>query len=227
MGKNNIHAGHRDRVKEEFRTGGLTAFPDHKALELLLYYAIPQGDTNELAHVLIQRFGSLSGVMDAAVEELERVSGVGRHTATLLHMIPALGGKYLASRSDTEEIIDSTSRARELLTPYFFGARNEMIYLACLDAKYKLLGVRKVGEGSVNSAEVTTRKVMENALSLNASIVLLAHNHTSGLALPSDADRATTSYLRQILARVDVELRDHFIFCDDDMVSLRDSGFFM
>ena len=99
-----------------------------------------------------------------------------------------------------------------------------MVYLVCMDAKYKVLGCHKLGEGTVNAADITPRRVVELALAHNASAVLLAHNHVSGLALPSNADLMTTQQLRAILRSVDVELLDHLIFTDDDMVSLKDSG---
>ncbi len=213
-------------MKEEYLAHGLQGVPDHKALELLLFYAIPQGDVNGLAHALMERFGSLSGVLDAPVEELTKVPGVGVHTAILLNLIPAMGGKYLSSRSSMEadDRIDTSMAARRLFTPYFFGARNEMIYLACLDSKLKLLGVRKVTEGIATLSEIVNRKVLEHALSLNAAVVLLAHNHPSGLALPSDADKLATKRLKKLFTAVDIELRDHLIFVDEDMVSMRDSG---
>ena len=221
-----VHGGHRQRMKEEYLAHGLQGVPDHKALELLLFYAIPQGDVNGLAHALMERFGSLSGVLDAPVEELTKVPGVGVHTAVLLNLIPAMGGKYLSSRSSMEadDRIDTSMAARRLFTPYFFGARNEMIYLACLDSKLKLLGVRKVTEGIATLSEIVNRKVLEHALSLNAAVVLLAHNHPSGLALPSDADKLATKRLKKLFTAVDIELRDHLIFVDEDMVSMRDSG---
>ena len=221
-----VHGGHRQRMKEEYLAHGLQGVPDHKALELLLFYAIPQGDVNGLAHALMERFGSLSGVLDAPVEELTKVPGVGVHTAILLNLIPAMGGKYLSSRSSMEadDRIDTSMAARRLFTPYFFGARNEMIYLACLDSKLKLLGVRKVTEGIATLSEIVNRKVLEHALSLNAAVVLLAHNHPSGLALPSDADKLATKRLKKLFTAVDIELRDHLIFVDEDMVSMRDSG---
>ena len=221
-----IHDGHRQRVKAEFLSSGGQNWPDHRLLELLLFYAIPQGDVNGLAHALMERFGSLSGVLDAPVEELTKVPGVGVHTAILLNLIPAMGGKYLSSRSSMEadDRIDTSMAARRLFTPYFFGARNEMIYLACLDSKLKLLGVRKVTEGIATLSEIVNRKVLEHALSLNAAVVLLAHNHPSGLALPSDADKLATKRLKKLFTAVDIELRDHLIFVDEDMVSMRDSG---
>lgn len=219
-----IHDGHRGRMKEEFLTRP-ASFPDHKLLELLLFYANPRGDTNPTAHALMERFGSLSGVLDALPEDLEKTPGVGLHTITLLKCGKELAGRYLTSRTSLEEIVHSTRDAKELLRPYFFGARGERVCLLCLDGKNKSLGVRVVGEGNVNVAEVTTRSVVEAALSLNASQAILAHNHVSGLALPSLEDKLTTRHLAQVLSNVGVTLADHLIFSDDDMVSLRDSGF--
>lgn len=219
-----IHEGHRGRLKKEFLARP-ESFPDHKLLELILFYAIPQRDTNALAHALMEHFGSLSGVLDALPEEVQKVPGVGEHTAVLLKTAKELSGRYLTSRSGLEELVGGRKDAARLLRPYFFGARNERVCVLALDGKGKSLGVRQVAEGSVNAAEVTTRKVVEAALSLNAAQVILAHNHVSGLALPSDEDKATTRHLAKVLLAVGITLFDHMIFVDDDMVSLRDSGF--
>ncbi len=220
----NIHTGHRSRVKDEFLRRGLEGFAEHRVLELLLFYAIPQGDTNPIAHRLIEHFGSLAGVLDASVEELCQIKGVGEHAATLLHMIPQLGARYVASRSSLDDIAESAEQIREHLAPYFYGARNEMVYLLALDGKHKVLGVRKLTEGTVNATEVTGRRVVEEAMSLRASAVVLAHNHISGLAVPSKEDVASTKYLRKLLEPLFVDLVDHVVFVDDDMVSMRDSG---
>ena len=219
-----IHKGHRKRFKEEFlaRPG---SFPDHKLLELLLFYANPRGDTNPTAHVLMERFGSFAGVLDASPEELKKVPGVGDHTVALLKAVKETAGRYLSDRKGMDNIVQNTRDIYIQLKDYFFGAGHEMIFLLCLDGKGKVLGVRKVGEGNVNAAEVTTRGVVEAALSLNASQVVLAHNHPSGLALPSGEDKATTQYLAGVLKSVNVTLLDHVVFSDDDMVSLRESGF--
>jgi len=217
------HSGHRGRVKEEFLARGLEGWPDHRALELLLFYAIPQGDVNGLAHDLIDHFGSLAGVLDASADELCKVPGVGKHTAVLLRLIPAMGGKYLAARSSVDEIVSSSRQVRNILTPYFFGARNEMVYLLCLDGKNKVLGVRKLTEGTINATEITARRLVEEAIALRAAGIILAHNHISGLAIPSQEDRATTQYLKQVLTPIGIHLLDHVVFCDDDMVSMKDS----
>jgi DNA repair protein RadC len=136
-----------------------------------------------------------------------------------------MSAKYLSSRTNVDTIISNTKEIRALFAPYFFGARNEMSYLAALDGKRKLLGVRKLSEGIPNATDVTTRQVAEAALSLNATAVILAHNHISGIATPSEADLVSTAYLQDFLAKMSVTLVDHVILVDDDMVSLRDSRY--
>lgn len=218
-----IHDGHRKRFKEEFLARP-DSFPDHKLLELLLYYANPRGDTNPVAHELMDRFVSLNGVMDASPGELQKVPHVGEHAVVLLKAIKEAGRRYQSGRAGMDNMVRNTRDIYGQLKDYFFGAMNERIYLLCLDGKGKLLGIRKVGEGNVNAAEVTTRGIAEAALGLNASAVVLAHNHPSGLALPSDEDKATTRYLMKVLQTIGVELVDHVIFSDGDMVSMRESG---
>lgn len=220
-----IHDGHRQRLKQEFlaRPG---SFPDHKLLELLLFYANPRSDTNPLAHELLEHFGSLAGVLDASPEELQKVKGMGEHGAVLLKAAKELSGRYLTARTQLDNIARNSRDYYALLRPYFFGARCELSCLLCLDGKKKVLGVRRLGEGSVNVVAITTRRIAEAALALNATAVILAHNHVSGLAFPSEDDVATTRSLAPVLERLGVELVDHLIFVDDDMVSLRDSGFY-
>ena len=202
------------------------SFPDHKVLELLLFYANPRSDTNPLAHELMEHFGSLAGVLDATPEELQKVKGVGEHAAVLFKVVKELAGRYLTVRTQVDDIAQSSKDYYALLRPYFFGARNERLCLLCLDGKHKVLGVRRLGEGNVNAVTVTTRLIAEAALSLNAAGVVLAHNHVSGLAFPSPEDLATTQSLASILSTMSITLVDHLIFVDDDMVSLRDSGYY-
>lgn len=220
-----VHDGHRKRMKEGFLAQP-NRFHDHQLLELLLFYANPRSDTNPIAHTLIdERFGSFAGVLDALPEELRKVPGVGDHAVVLLKAVKEASIRYFTTRTSMDQIVKTPEDAYEVLRHYFFGARDEMVCVLCMDGKDKSLGVRMVGEGSVNAAHVTTRKVVEAALSLNASRVILAHNHPSGIALPSTEDLATTRHLDEVLRHVGVILVDHLIFADDDMVSLRDSDF--
>lgn len=218
------HSGHRERLREEFLAGG-EAMKDHKVLELLLFYALPRQDTNLIAHALMKKFGSIEGVLDASPEALRQVKGVGEHAAVLIKAVKELSRRYASGRSRIGNLINTNYAAYDVLHQFFFGARNEMVYLLCLDGKRKLLGCPKLAEGNVNAAEVLPRAVVEAALNHNAVRVILAHNHVSGLALPSDEDKATTQFLKGLLENVGVVLEDHLIFVDDDMVSMRDSGF--
>lgn len=219
-----VHQGHRRRAREEFLRRGLGGLPDHKVLELLLFYALPREDVNPLAHVLLEHFGTLTGVFHATYEQLLEVKGVGETTAALILLVPAVAARYLEDRSAMEGQLMNSWQFQELLTPLFFGARNEMVYLVCMDAKNKLIACRKLGEGIVDQAAVTSRKALEAALSCNASRAALAHNHVSGVACFSRADVATTLELKALLAKVDVELIDHFVVADGEMVSMAASG---
>lgn len=219
--KKAIHTGHRGRVKGEFLTRGVEGWPDHRIVELLLFYAIPQGDVNPLAHELVDRFGSLEGVLDALPEELMKVKGMGEHSVTLLKLIPAVTGRYLEGRTGPGTIIHTAAEAGHVLAPYFYGVRNEMVYILCLDAKEKLLGVKKISEGNNTNSDVTIRRVAEECLALRASFCYLAHNHVSDIALPSPADMNTTSVIHAALEPLGVHLVDHLVFSDGDLVSIQ------
>ena len=220
-----IHKEHRQRMRERFLAEGLDHFTEYQVLELMLFYVIPRRDTNPIAHALIDRFGSLSQVLEAPVEELEKVDGIGPNAALLLNLITAVARYYAVNRTEKQKILRTIEDCGDYLKSFFVGRRSEMVYLLCLDAKCKVLGCREVGEGSVNSANVPLRRVVEIALGLNASSVVLAHNHPSGLALPSGEDIATTQRVAAALSAVDVHLVDHIIVADDDFVSLVQTGY--
>lgn len=222
----NIHTGHRERMKKRFLEHGLENFDDHNILELLLFYALPRADVNPLAHALISKFGSLSAVFDAPVDELTKVSGIGMNTALFIKLIPQVSRRYLISRSCFDDILNSTKKAGEFLLPHFYAERDEVVYMICLDAKCKVINCKLLFRGSVNSANVSVRKIVENALLYNSTSVIIAHNHTSGIALPSNEDKVTTRRIEEALCAVDIVLTDHIIVADDDFVSLADNGFF-
>lgn len=190
----------------------------------MLFYAVPQGDVNPLAHRLINHFGSFAAVLDANPEELRKVKGVGDHTALFLSMFPQILRRYMASKSGNEELICSTADAGEYLLPYFFGTRNETAFLLCLDAKGKVLSCRFLAEGSLDRVGLNSRQVVETALEDRASSVILAHNHISGLATPSEADVALTLALRPLLRSLGIHLLDHLVIADGDFVSMAQSG---
>ena len=218
-----MHDGHRQRLKERFSREGLDNFNEVQVLELLLFYCIPRVDTNPLAHRLLEHFGSLSQVMEATEAELQKVPGMGQSAAVFLNLVTAVGRYYLVNRQEQNTILDTTEQCGQYLIPRFYGRRNETVFLLCLDAKCKMLCCREIGEGSVNSAGVPIRRIVEVALGANATTVVLAHNHPSGVALPSPEDVHTTHRVAAALNTVDIILADHIIVADEDFVSLEQS----
>ena len=221
-----VHDGHRERLKERFRSEGLDGFTEVQVLELLLFYSVPRKDTNEIAHALLEKFGTLAQVLDANPADLEKEPGMGSSSALFLKLLSAAGRRYQISRTESATILRTLEQCGAYLQPRFFGRKHEAVFLLCLDAKCKVLACKQVGEGSVNSAGVPIRRIVETALSANATMVVLAHNHPSGLALPSADDIQTTKRLAVALDTVEITLIDHLVFSDDDYVSMAQSGYF-
>lgn len=219
-----LHEGHRERMRRQLRTSGMDSLSDVQVLEVALYYAIARRDTNEIAHALLRRFGSLSGVLEAPRSELLKVDGVGESAADLLQLFIQVERRHMMDRSNTELILDTTGKCAQYLLPRFIGEEEEVVYLLCLDAKCKALDCALVHRGAVNVTAISVRKIVKAALDHNATSVVVAHNHPSGLALPSCEDRETTLVLKSALEAVGVALIDHVIVADNDYVSLADDG---
>ena len=218
------HKGHRERLKQRFLVEGLDNFTDIQVLELLLFYAIPRSDTNPIAHALLDHFGSLARVLEADVEELKKVRGIKDHAATLLALVIDLCRYYQVNCAQETEILATLEECGKYMVPRFFGRTRETVFLLCLDAKCKVLCCKEIGEGSVNAASISIRKVVETALAANATTVVLAHNHPSGIAVPSTEDVQTTRRLAAALQAVEIHLADHIVVADGDYVSMVQSG---
>jgi DNA repair protein RadC len=212
-------------MRQRYLETGLAGFADHECLELLLFYAIPRRDTNPLAHELMERYGSLEAVLNAPVEDLLKVKGMGESGALLLGLVLKLAERSRLQK-DQPIILNATEKAGAYLLRRFAGEKYELVYELCLDRKGKLLSCKLLTQGDVNGAELNIRKLVGNALLANASAVILSHNHPSGVALPSGEDLATTHRVWTALDSVGIELVDHIIVADEDFVSLRDSGYF-
>lgn len=215
-----IHAGHRERIRERARQEGLTAFSEHEVLELLLTYAIPQKDVNPLAHELVARFGSLSGVLDADEEELVRVNGVGRNAALLLSLMPQLMRYYQRNALGEKPIITNLKQAYAYCAPLFMGARQEHLYMICLNKSGQVLHVTLMHTGTVDQVALYPRIVVQTALRHGAHAVLLAHNHPSGNREPSYADRKATADVTAALSVMDISLVDHMVFSGAEAYSM-------
>lgn len=218
-----LHDGHRQRKKTQFLQQGLESFADHEVLELLLYYAIPRRDTNELAHRLLQKFGTLRGVLQASTEELQQVEGVGENAAVFLTLLPAVASR-LQQETFRDRVLNSVESAGAFFLYLLASERREVLYQVNLDAKGKLLNYRRLSSGTAAMTPVSVREVVENALHADASRVLLGHNHPSGVALPSEEDRQVTLQIQQALSTMGIVLSDHIVVADGDFVSMAASG---
>ncbi len=220
-----LHDGHRNRLKNRFLNEGLTNFEDHNVLELLLFYSIPRSDTNEIAHELLNKFGSLHGVFEAGMEDLMSINGISRHSAVLIKMIPELFVVYGRDKVRDIQKINSSDDAKQFFIPRFYGKVREEVQIVLLDDKMNIIKWVKIYEGSVNSANVPIRKIVEIAIENRATNVIIAHNHPTGLILPSKDDLRATAKVREALALVDIKLLDHVIVSDNEAASLKDSGY--
>lgn len=217
-----IHDGHRQRMKQRFARHGLDNFDDVNVLELLLYYALPRQDTNPLAHRLLERFGSLSGVMDATEAQLRSVEGVGENAAVLLRLIPAISRRYMLNKTPNKTVVATASDAGRYFLPRFMYEREEVLYALFLDARKMVLDCREMSRGHINAVEIPVRRLVEQALELRSSGVILAHNHPSGVVTPSMEDEHTTRVIREALALVEVELVDHVVVAGCEYSSMRE-----
>lgn len=221
----NLHSGHRKRLRARFCEEGLAGFNDHQVLELLLFYAIPRGDTNEIAHRLLKQFGCLSAVMDARVIDLQKVAGVGEQAAAFIHTLPALLRRYQHDKIVRDApVLNSAKTVGDYVKPLMAGRTREVFYVLCLDSRLRVKMPVLISQGTVKDAYVHPREVVEAALAHHASAVVLAHNHPSGDFTPSKADHRLTKQLVQALGLIDINVLDHVIIADDQSYSFAEMG---
>ena len=213
-----VHDGHRERLRDQFREHGLDSFNEITALELLLFYAIPRRDTNELAHALLAHFGS-------SEQELCAVPGVGLQAATLLRLFPQMMRKSACSRAEKIQTICDSNDAAAYLVPRFMYEQEEVVLLLCLDSQKRIISCPEVGRGVVNASETSIRRIVETALKYKAVSVILSHNHPDGIAAPSVEDDMVTRQVNRALSLVGIGLSDHIIVAGEEYASFRDNGF--
>lgn len=221
-----VHDNHRQRLKERYQKEGLEHFADHEVLELLLYFAIPQKDVNPLAHMLLERYGTLHGVFEAGVESLCENEGIGKHAATLLSIIPDLLRSYSVSQQEAlVRLLKNPDEIAEYLRPRFFGRKKEVMFMVCIGANGEILFEDVMFEGTFNTVHMYVRDIVQATLNCGATNLVIAHNHPRGMALPSAEDLSVTENLYRSLSVLGIKLVDHFIFTALECVSLRRSGF--
>lgn len=212
----NIHANHRERVRELFLENGFNGFSDHNILEMLLFYSIPKKDTNVTAHRLINEFGSLKGVLDAPVELLSQVSGVGKYTATYLSMIGWTSKRYFHRGNEVSLSCDDREEVSEYIKMRFTSETEECTFVLSFSADGSFLNCNKTSVGGVTFVNMDKRAVIEAVIKNNAVFIILAHNHPGGVAAPSSDDVKATAELSRLLSAVGVRLYDHIIVAGDE-----------
>ena len=218
--KVNFHTGHRARMKQRYLEQGIDSMEDHEVLEMLLYFALPQRDTNELAHRLLSEFGSLANVLEADVFALQQVNGVGSNTSFLLNFIPKLAARYQSDRWRELPSLTDSDELTEYIKTLFIGRSLETLFMVCLNAKGQVKNAVKLGEGTVGEVVVYTPKVVEAALQNKCRYVILAHNHPGGVLEISREDVDMTRTCNNALHTVGVKLLDHVIVCGNQTISL-------
>lgn len=220
------HSGHRDRLREKYLNFGIEALAPHEVIELLLFYAVPYRNTNDIAKNLYDRFGSLSAVLDASMDMLTE-AGLTRNQATFLKLIPDVTRRYMIDKHDNpSKIVDLADVPARLVDLYIGTDHEERVYIIVVDEKMKEVYSGVLAKGKFNAGEISIRRIMNLVLNYGAAGVVLAHNHPSGVAMPSQEDYYATDRIRKSLRLIGVELLDHFIVADHMVVSMRDSDMF-
>lgn len=217
MPEKNTHDGHRRRMREKFIENGRQSLAEHEFLEMLLYYVVPRRNTNELAHDLLRRFGSLSGIMDADVSELAD-AGLTQNAAVFFKLLKEAGRSYYLERDKKPRFITIGDAATHI-TRLLYGEKSEQLYIFLLDMRMQLVMQKKLAEGSIDSVTLDSRALLRTVLSSNAAYAILAHNHPTGSPSPTRSDVSLTRTVMELLKGVGVKLCDHIIVAGDGFYS--------
>lgn len=216
MAEKNIHSGHRKRVKANVIKNGFSQLEEHKLLELMLFYSIPREDTNELAHKLINYFGSFEEVFKSDIEQLKRVDGVGENTAVMIAAIGETFNRVSKAKPSKKKLYKNTESLKELAVSLLQGEDKEKVVLMCFDAKRSLKRHTVISEGDEVSSDINMKEIMKTLVDSDSSIAVLAHNHPDSSAEPSAFDIDTTRMICVTLRKIGYSLADHIIVGENE-----------
>ena len=220
-----LHNGHRARMRERYlNENGLSSFAGHEALELLLFYCIPQRDTNELAHKMLNEFGNLANLFDAHPRDIVKRCNVSENTAILISMIPQLAKQYFQSKWEKNIRLVSPQSAGRYLIELFAGRNTEAFYMLCLDAQRRLNYAALISEGTVEEAPIYIRNIIQTALLYNAVNVVLSHNHPGGSVSASGADIEATRQIIRAFEVIEINVLDHIVVASGRYFSFAENG---
>lgn len=219
-----LHDGHRQRMRERIMSGDLEKLQPHEVLEYLLFSFIPRKDTNGIAHELIKEFGSFYGVLNADPVRLSKVSGMTQNAALFLSNLPAVFRVYMHSKSESKIKLNGRGEIREYMRDMCWALTEERVFAAILDPHDNIVAHKEFDRGTGDSVSVKVRNIVDFALGKKYCKLVLAHNHPSGVVEPSANDVAVTKELHYTLKTLDIELLDHYIFCDEKYFSFDEEG---
>ncbi len=219
-----LHEGHREKMKARFLETGYAGFSEHQIIEMVLYYAYARADTNEIAHRLLNHYGSLAGIFDASYNDLIKNGKLPPNAAFLFKMIPALIPIYHDSKSH-HKVYSNMESLKRLFEPYFTGLDHEEFRIACFDPALRLNSCILVNNGDPVNSPVNMRKLTEIALNSDAVCIAVAHNHPKGSPMPSNEDIRATKLISETMSNIDIRLLDHIIVGENDTISMREKAF--
>jgi DNA repair protein radC len=217
-----MHEGHRERVRKRFIKEGIDSFEQHQILELILFYAIPRKDTNEIAHRLLEKFGTLSRVLEAEPKDLMQIPDVGENAACLLSLFAGVFRVYSQDKMKKKTVLNHLEDIFAYVRSLYHGRLYETFFLISLDAQNRALHSEIIMEGTIDEIAVYPRLVVEAALRHKAYSVIIAHNHPGGSVMPSKVDVEATRHIAKALKTIDIGLKDHIIVTNENCLSFRE-----
>lgn len=220
------YLGHRQRLRERFLKGGFSGFQDYEVVELLLTLAIPRSDVKQPAKELIARFGNLRGILDAPLEDLQAIKGIGTVAPVALRIVREAATLYLQQSAETRDSFSEPEALFRFWRAKIGALPNEVFHVGYLDAGYRLVsdGIEELEQGTIDRAAVYPRRVVEAALRRNAAALVFAHNHPNGNVQPSEQDKVLTRALVLAAQTVQIKVLDHLIVSADHVFSFRKEG---
>ena len=216
--------GHRERLRERARAGGLAALPDYELLELYLFRALPRGDVKPIAKALLARFGGLGPAMAASVEDLRTVPGVGETAAIDLKLLHEAALRVGRAKVARRPVISSWTALLDYVRVALAHEPREQFRVLFLDKKNQLIADEVLNHGTVDHAPVYPREVMRRALELSSSSLILLHNHPSGDPTPSRADVEMTRQIIEAGKALNIAVHDHLVVGRDGVASFKALG---
>lgn len=217
-------ADHRKRLRERFNMGGAAAVPDYEMLELVLFRAIPRQDVKPLADTLIRTFGDFNRVLSAPATQLTKVKGCGPAVVTELKIVEAAAHRLARARVMQQPVISSWKAVLDYCHTVMAHRDTEHFRILFLDTKNTVIADEEQAKGTVDHVPVYPREVMKRALELNATSLILVHNHPSGDPTPSNADIEMTRRIDEAASTLSISVHDHIIVGKSRETSFRALG---